>query len=157
MLSGPEPRGCAGTWEGHSVESKSGDSGHPCLVSDLRGQDFRFPSLNRLLPSRFSRVQLFMTPWTIARQAPLSMVFSRQEYWSGFHALLQGIFLTQGSGNVSSIVRRALSHQGRLAFMMLRYVPSIPTFWVEYPWLLFFPFYQFQYTASPLFSLQSFC
>ena len=23
------------------------------------------------------------TPWTIARQAPLSMVFSRQEYWSG--------------------------------------------------------------------------
>ena len=98
-----------------------------------------------------------MTPWTIARQAPLSMVFSRQEYWSGFHALLQGIFLTQGSGNVSSIVRWALSHQGRLAFMMLRYVPSIPTFWVEYPWLLFFPFYQFQYTASPLFSLQSFC
>ena len=24
-----------------------------------------------------------MTPWTIARQAPLSMAFSRQEYWSG--------------------------------------------------------------------------
>ena len=24
-----------------------------------------------------------MTPWTIARQAPLSMGFSRQEYWSG--------------------------------------------------------------------------
>ena len=24
-----------------------------------------------------------MTPWTIARQAPLSMEFSRQEYWSG--------------------------------------------------------------------------
>ena len=30
-----------------------------------------------------SRVQLFATPWTIARQAPLSMEFSRQEYWSG--------------------------------------------------------------------------
>ena len=28
-------------------------------------------------------VQLFVTPWTIARQAPLSMEFSRQEYWSG--------------------------------------------------------------------------
>ena len=26
---------------------------------------------------------LFATPWTIARQAPLSMGFSRQEYWSG--------------------------------------------------------------------------
>ena len=30
-----------------------------------------------------SRVQLFGTPWTIAHQAPLSMEFSRQEYWSG--------------------------------------------------------------------------
>ena len=30
-----------------------------------------------------SRVQLFETPWTIAYQAPLSMGFSRQEYWSG--------------------------------------------------------------------------
>ena len=27
-------------------------------------------------------VQLFMTPWTVARQAPLSMEFSRQEHWS---------------------------------------------------------------------------
>ena len=25
-----------------------------------------------------------MTPWTVARQAPLPMEFSRQEYWSGF-------------------------------------------------------------------------
>ena len=30
-----------------------------------------------------SRVQLFATPWTVAHQAPLSMRFSRQEYWSG--------------------------------------------------------------------------
>ena len=30
-----------------------------------------------------SRVPLFATPWTIAYQAPLSMGFSRQEYWSG--------------------------------------------------------------------------
>ena len=30
-----------------------------------------------------SRVRLFGTPWTIACQAPLSMGFSRQEYWSG--------------------------------------------------------------------------
>ena len=33
--------------------------------------------------SPFSRVQLFATPWTVARQAPLSIGFSRQEYWSG--------------------------------------------------------------------------
>ena len=30
-----------------------------------------------------SCVQLFATPWTVAHQAPLSMEFSRQEYWSG--------------------------------------------------------------------------
>ena len=30
-----------------------------------------------------SCVKLFATPWTIARQAPPSMGFSRQEYWSG--------------------------------------------------------------------------
>ena len=30
-----------------------------------------------------SRVQLFVTPWTVTYQAPLSKGFSRQEYWSG--------------------------------------------------------------------------
>ena len=30
----------------------------------------------------FGRVQLFVTPWTVACQAPLSMGLSRQEYWS---------------------------------------------------------------------------
>ena len=30
-----------------------------------------------------SRVRLFATPWTVAHQTPLSMGFSRQEYWSG--------------------------------------------------------------------------
>ena len=30
-----------------------------------------------------SHVQLFVTPWTVARRAPLSMEFSRQDYWSG--------------------------------------------------------------------------
>ena len=33
--------------------------------------------------SHFSHVWLFLTPWTVICQAPLSMVFSRQEYWSG--------------------------------------------------------------------------
>ena len=36
-----------------------------------------------------SRVRLFVTPWThVAYQAPQSMGFSRQEYWSGLHARL---------------------------------------------------------------------
>ena len=33
--------------------------------------------------SHFGCVQLFVILWTVARQAPLSMGFSRQEYWSG--------------------------------------------------------------------------
>ena len=37
------------------------------------------------------------TPWTVGRQAPLSMGFSRQEYWSGLPCLPPGIFPTQGS------------------------------------------------------------
>ena len=36
------------------------------------------------------------TPWTIVHQVLLSMEFSRQEYWSVCHFLLQGIFPTQG-------------------------------------------------------------
>ena len=37
-----------------------------------------------------------MTLWTLPHQA-LLMGFSRQEYWSGCHALLQGVLLIQGS------------------------------------------------------------
>ena len=33
--------------------------------------------------SRFSHIRLFVTLWTVALQAPMSMGFSRQEYWSG--------------------------------------------------------------------------
>ena len=36
-----------------------------------------------LLLSRFSRVQLYVTPQTAAHQAPPSLGFSRQEHWSG--------------------------------------------------------------------------
>ena len=47
----------------------------------------RLPSCNssrnvRML-RRFSCVRLFVTPWTVAHQAPLSTGFFRQEYWSG--------------------------------------------------------------------------
>ena len=39
-----------------------------------------------------SCVQLSATPWTVAHQAPLSMGFSRQEYWSGQPFLFPGNF-----------------------------------------------------------------
>jgi len=43
-----------------------------------------------------SRVQLFATLWTVVRQAPLSMEFSRQEYWNGLPFPPPGDFLNPG-------------------------------------------------------------
>ena len=42
-----------------------------------------------------SRVQLFATPWTVAHQVPLSMGFSRQEYWSAL------LFFSPGENKIS--------------------------------------------------------
>ena len=44
----------------------------------------------------FGCVQLFETPWTVACQAPLSMEFSRQEYWSGLSFPSPGALSTSG-------------------------------------------------------------
>ena len=46
--------------------------------------------------SRFSRVRLFVTPWAVAHQAPLSVGFSRPEYWTGLLSPPPGILPTQG-------------------------------------------------------------
>ena len=48
---------------------------------------FKNKSLQRatlyMCAKSLSRVQLFETPWTVPRQGPLSVEFSRQEHWSG--------------------------------------------------------------------------
>ena len=49
------------------------------------------------LLSLFSHAQLFVTLWTVTHQAPLSLAFFKQEYWSGLPCLLQWIFPKQGS------------------------------------------------------------
>ena len=51
------------------------------------------PRILEWVLGHFSCVQLSVTPWTMALQAPLSMGFSRQEYWSGlpFPSLLQWV------------------------------------------------------------------
>ena len=69
-----------------------------------QGQEAYKPAESTVLCglSHFSRVQLFVTLGTVARQTPLSMGFSRQEYGSGLHALLQGIFPTQESNSCLS-------------------------------------------------------
>ena len=58
-------------------------------------------------------------PWTVVHQAPLFMGFPKQEYWSGCHFLLQGIFLTQESNPhlwLGRLILYPLSHQGSSLF-----------------------------------------
>ena len=66
-----------------------------------------------------SRVQGFVTLWTVARQAPLSMGLLRQEYWSRLASPPPGGLLDPGiepaSLNVSCIGRRILYHYCHLA------------------------------------------
>ena len=65
----------------------------------------------------FSHVQLFATPWTIAYQAPPSMGFSRQEYWSGLPFPSAEDLTDPGSNLCLSHCRQTLyclSHQGSL-------------------------------------------
>ena len=50
-----------------------------------------------------SRGQLFATPWTVAHQAPLSMEFSSQEYWSGLPFPLPGNLPHPGTEPVSAV------------------------------------------------------
>ena len=41
-------------------------------------------AFDRMKSESVSHVWFFATPWTVAHQAPLSMEFSKQEYWSGY-------------------------------------------------------------------------
>ena len=74
-----------------------------CLHSGRRLLDILFWNLP-LVRSR-SVLRLFVTPWTVTHQAPLSMGFPRQECWSGLPFLLQGILC------ISCIVRWVPYHR----------------------------------------------
>ena len=67
-----------------------------------------------------SHVQLFSIPWTVALQAPLSMGFSRQEYWSGVPFLLPGDLSDPGI-QTASLASPALAG----GFFILTTEPSI--------------------------------
>ena len=72
-------------------------------VDMLKFRDGVLLELAVLFADHFSRVQLFVTPWTVALQAPLSMGFSRQEYWSRLPCPLQEIYPTQDRTHVSYV------------------------------------------------------
>ena len=59
----------------HSIAQRKSQA-----TSDSRGRETNSTSVK---VKSLSRVWLFATPWTVALQAPSSMEFSRQEYWSG--------------------------------------------------------------------------
>ena len=52
----------------------------------------------------FSRVELFVAPWTVASQAPLSMGFHRQEYWRGVPFSHPGDLLDPGLEPMSPVL-----------------------------------------------------
>ena len=54
-----------------------------CVLPNLHTVPVVLFRLHVCMLSCFSHVWLFVTPWTVAHQAPLSMRFSRQEYWNG--------------------------------------------------------------------------
>ena len=55
------------------------------LLSLMKNDQIHYQTIyvQACMLSRFSRVRFFVTPWTVAHQALLSMGFSRQDYWSG--------------------------------------------------------------------------
>ena len=64
-----------------------------CMLSTKSETHFKYNDgyVHTMLCAKLlSYVRLFVTPWTVALQAPLSMGFSRREYWSGLPCLPPG-------------------------------------------------------------------
>ena len=72
---------------------------HGVAESQTQLRDLATTLLSKLL--LLSRVQLFCDPWTVAHQAPLSMRFPRQEYWSGLPIPSPGDLLNPGTEPIS--------------------------------------------------------
>ena len=88
------------------------------------GWGLRFSNSNNQLYmwvlSRFSRVQLFATPCTVAHQAPLLIGFSRQEYWSGLPCPPPGDLPDTGIELVSPMSQGANSDSPGLMLWVVR-------------------------------------
>ena len=83
-----------------SGRSPAEGNGNPLQYSCLEnpmGRGGWQATVHRVAKSWTQLKRLNMHAWTVACQAPLSMRFSRQEYWSRLHFLFQAIFLIQGS------------------------------------------------------------
>ena len=81
-----------------------------CVQQDLRNINNKLKVKVKLL----CRVQLFVTPWTVAYQAPLSMESPGKNTGVGCYFFLQGIFPTQGSNPGLPNCRQILYHLSSL-------------------------------------------
>ena len=99
----------------------------PCVITGVNSSKYCCVYAHLL-----SHFWFFGTPWTVARQASLSMGFSRQEYWSGlpfpplgdlpslgikltspaFPALADGCFTTEPPGKSQASIKPLLSLSG---------------------------------------------
>ena len=79
-----------------------------------------------------SCVQLFVIPWTAAHQAPLSMGFSRQEYWSGLpdHLFSKQLFL----GIYFKIFLTWTIFKVFIEFVTILFLFYVLLFWLRYMW-----------------------
>ena len=83
-----------------------------CSVRRLEGEQ-GLPKVGKRREKPLSRVRLFATPWTVADQVPLSMGFSRQEYWSGLPFPSPGHLPDPGSNLGLPHCRQPLYHLSR--------------------------------------------
>ena len=97
------------------------------------------------------------TPWTVARQVPLSMGFSRQEYWSGLpftspaavvEGLKQAVAVAQNRGTCSMYLQAEEEAEPPVPL-------GIKSSWIPYPWTPFFDRSCFLQKQTP--SLASCC
>ena len=79
-----------------------------CVGSFEGGHHYLHHLHHSLKVKSLSHVRLFATPWTVGYQAPPSMGFSRQEYWSGLPFPSPGDLPNTGIESGSP----TLSHQG---------------------------------------------
>ena len=82
----------SGKYESHSFsQERTGEAFMRYRLSENQPPTWlRASGTHVCVLSCFSPAHLFVSPWTVAHQAPLSMGFSRQEYWSGLPCRLPG-------------------------------------------------------------------
>ena len=78
--------------------------------------------LYHLTVCALSRVQLFVVPWTVACQTPLSMGFPRQEYWSGLPFLPSGDLPNPGLLHWRQIIWHSAAWEALIIYPLIIYI-----------------------------------